>query len=123
MTGSEGLLGIVVEVTVKLLVKPERAQVVLAAFDSVESAGAAVARIIGAGILPAGLEMMDNLSIRAAEDFVHAGYPGGCRRHPVMRTGRRQRRSVGTDHGRAPSACMEAGATEVRTAQKTRPSA
>jgi len=75
MTGSEGLLGIVVEVTVKLLVKPERAQVVLAAFASVEAAGAAVAKIIGAGILPAGLEMMDNLSIRAAEDFVHAGYP------------------------------------------------
>jgi glycolate oxidase len=75
MTGSEGLLGIVVEVTVKLLVKPERAQVVLAAFDSVETAGAAVAAIIGAGILPAGLEMMDNLSIRATEDFVHAGYP------------------------------------------------
>jgi glycolate oxidase len=75
MTGSEGLLGVVVEVTVKLLVKPERAQVVLAAFDSVETAGAAVAAIIGAGILPAGLEMMDNLSIRAAEDFVHAGYP------------------------------------------------
>ena len=75
LTGSEGLLGIVVEVTVRLLVKPERAQVVLAAFDSVETAGAAVARIIAAGILPAGLEMMDNLSIRAAEDFVHAGYP------------------------------------------------
>jgi len=75
MTGSEGLLGIVVEVTVKLLVKPERAQVVLAAFASVETAGAAVAAVIGAGILPAGLEMMDNLSIRAAEDFVHAGYP------------------------------------------------
>ncbi|OYY94190.1 MAG: FAD-binding oxidoreductase [Hydrogenophilales bacterium 28-61-23] len=75
MTGSEGLLGIVVEVSVKLLLKPERAQVVLAAFDSVETAGAAVAKIIGAGLLPAGLEMMDNLSIRAAEDFVHAGYP------------------------------------------------
>jgi len=75
MTGSEGLLGIVVEVAVRLLVKPERAQVVLAAFDNVETAGAAVAAVIGAGILPAGLEMMDNLSIRAAEDFVHAGYP------------------------------------------------
>ncbi|MDP2834799.1 MAG: FAD-linked oxidase C-terminal domain-containing protein [Pseudomonadota bacterium] len=75
MTGSEGLLGVVVEVTVKLLVKPERAQVLLAAFASVETAGAAVAAIIAAGILPAGLEMMDNLSIRAAEDFVHAGYP------------------------------------------------
>jgi glycolate oxidase len=75
VTGSEGMLGVIVEVTVKLLPKPERAQVVLAAFASVEQAGAAVARIISAGIIPAGLEMMDTLAIRAAEDFVHAGYP------------------------------------------------
>jgi len=75
MTGSEGLLGVIVEVTVRLLPVPERAQVVLAAFDSVETAGEAIAGIISAGILPAGLEMMDNLAIRAAEDFVHAGYP------------------------------------------------
>jgi len=75
MTGSEGLLGVIVEITVKLLPKPERAQVVLAAFDDVEKAGAAVAAIISAGIIPAGLEMMDNLAIRAAEQFVHAGYP------------------------------------------------
>ncbi len=75
MTGSEGLLGVIVEITVKLLPQPERAQVVLAAFDDVEKAGAAVAAIIGAGIVPAGLEMMDNLAIRAAEQFVHAGYP------------------------------------------------
>ncbi|MEN8762527.1 MAG: glycolate oxidase subunit GlcD [Thiogranum sp.] len=75
MTGSEGLLGVIVEVTVKLLPVPETAQVLLAAFDSVETAGQAVAEIISAGILPAGLEMMDSLAIRAAEDFVHAGYP------------------------------------------------
>ncbi|MEA3642733.1 MAG: FAD-linked oxidase C-terminal domain-containing protein [Lamprobacter sp.] len=75
MTGSEGMLGIIVEVTVKLLPKPERAQALLASFDSVERAGAAVAEIIGAGIIPAGLEMMDNPAIRAAEAFVHAGYP------------------------------------------------
>lgn len=75
MTGSEGLLGIIVEVTVKLLPKPERTQVILAAFDDVEKAGAAVGNIIAAGIIPAGLEMMDTLAIRAAEDFVHAGYP------------------------------------------------
>ncbi|MDT8386249.1 MAG: glycolate oxidase subunit GlcD [Thiogranum sp.] len=75
LTGSEGLLGIIVEVTVKLLPKPERAQVVLAAFDDVTKAGAAVGSIIAAGIIPAGLEMMDKLSIQAAEDFVHAGYP------------------------------------------------
>jgi glycolate oxidase len=74
-TGSEGMLGVIVEVTVKLLPKPERAQAVLASYDDLEKAGAAVAAIIAAGIIPAGLEMMDNLAIRAAEDFVHAGYP------------------------------------------------
>jgi len=73
--GSEGMLGVIVEVTVKLLPLPERAQVVLAAFDDVVKAGAAVGEIIAAGIIPAGLEMMDRLAIQAAEDFVHAGYP------------------------------------------------
>lgn len=75
LTGSEGLLGIIVEVTVKLLPLPQRAQVMLAAFDSVEQAGEAVANIIANGIIPAGLEMMDNPAIRAAEAFVHASYP------------------------------------------------
>ncbi len=75
MTGSEGMLGVIVEVTVKLLPQPDSAQVALAAFDDIEKAGNAVAAIIGAGIVPAGLEMMDNPAIRAAEDFVHAGYP------------------------------------------------
>jgi glycolate oxidase len=75
MTGSEGLLGIIVEVIVRLLPKPERAQVMLAAFDDVAEAGAAVSGIISAGIIPAGLEMMDKLAIEAVEDFVHAGYP------------------------------------------------
>ncbi len=75
MTGSEGLLGVIVEVTVRLLPQPESAQVILAAFDDIEKAGDAVARIIGAGIIPAGLEMMDKPAIRATEDFVHANYP------------------------------------------------
>lgn len=75
MAGSEGLLGVIVEITVKLLPLPERAQVVLAAFGDITKAGAAVSGIISTGIIPAGLEMMDNLAIRAAEDFVHAGYP------------------------------------------------
>lgn len=78
MTGSEGMLAVIVEITVRLLPKPERAQVLLAAFDSVEHAGVAVGRIIAAGILPAGLEMMDRLAIQAAEDYVHAGYPVGA---------------------------------------------
>src|SRR5690606_7585760 len=74
-TGSEGLLGIVTEVTVRLLAKPPSVKALLASFDDVEKAAGAVARIIAAGIIPAGLEMMDNLAIRAAEDFIHAGYP------------------------------------------------
>ncbi|MDZ7661886.1 FAD-linked oxidase C-terminal domain-containing protein [Thiohalophilus sp.] len=78
MTGSEGMLGVIVEVTVKLLPKPDRAQVILAAFDDVVRAGEAVGNIISAGIIPAGLEMMDKLAIQAAEDFVHAGYPVGA---------------------------------------------
>lgn len=74
LTGSEGLLGIIVEVTVKLLPKPESAKVIMVSFDDVEKAGNAVGNIIAAGIIPAGLEMMDNAAIRATEDFVHAGY-------------------------------------------------
>ncbi|MEJ2507905.1 MAG: FAD-linked oxidase C-terminal domain-containing protein [Gammaproteobacteria bacterium] len=75
LTGSEGMLGVIVEITVKLLPRPERAQVVMAAFDDVVNAGEAVGRIIAAGIIPAGLEMMDNPAIRAAEACVHADYP------------------------------------------------
>ena len=75
MTGSEGMLGVIVEITVKLLPIPEFAQVILAAFDDIVKAGTAVGDIIAAGIVPAGLEMMDNPSIRASEAFVNAGYP------------------------------------------------
>ncbi len=75
INGSEGMLGVMVEVTVKLIPIPERAQVVLAAFDDVEKAGIAVGKIIAAGIIPGGLEMMDRLAIQAAEDFAHVGYP------------------------------------------------
>jgi glycolate oxidase len=74
-TGSEGMLGIVVDITVKLLPIAEHAKVLLAAFDDVEQAGSAVAAIIAEGIIPAGLEMMDNLAIQAAEDFAKVGYP------------------------------------------------
>ncbi|WP_028634392.1 glycolate oxidase subunit GlcD [Pseudomonas parafulva] len=74
-TGSEGMLGVVTEVTVRLLPKPQVARVLLASFECVEDAGRAVAHIIAAGIIPGGLEMMDNLAIRAVEDFIHAGYP------------------------------------------------
>jgi len=73
--GSEGMLGVTVEVTVALLPVPERAQALLAAFDDTERAGQAVGDIIAAGIIPAGLEMMDGPAIQAAEAFAHAGYP------------------------------------------------
>ena len=75
VTGSEGMLGVVTEITVRLLPTPEAAQVVLAAFDSVSAAGDAVGAVIAAGIVPAGLEMMDGPAIRAAEAFANAGYP------------------------------------------------
>ncbi len=73
--GSEGMLGVVTEITVKLLPLPACARVVLGAFGSIPAAGDAVSRIIAAGITPGGLEMMDGPAIQAAEDFVHAGYP------------------------------------------------
>ena len=75
ITGSEGLLGVVTEVTVKLLPSPEKAQVIMAAFDDVQTAGDAVGGIIAKGIIPAGLEMMDSYAIIAAEAFAQAGYP------------------------------------------------
>ena len=75
LTGSEGLLGIVVEVTVRLLPVPQAAQVVMAGFPTVAAAGDAVGAVIAAGIIPAGLEMMDRLAVQAAEDFAGAGYP------------------------------------------------
>jgi glycolate oxidase len=73
--GSEGLLAVTTEITVKLTPKPQTAQVALAAFADVGAAGEAVAAVIGAGIVPAGLEMMDRSATRAVEEFVHAGYP------------------------------------------------
>jgi glycolate oxidase len=75
MTGSEGLLGIITEVTVKLLPCPDVAQVVLAAFDSVDAAGAAVTATIASGIIPAGLELLDEPAIRAVNKFINTGYP------------------------------------------------
>ena len=75
INGSEGLLAVITEITVKLTPKPQLAQVALAAFDDVAKAGAAVAAVIAAGIVPAGLEMMDRAATRAVEEFVHANYP------------------------------------------------
>ena len=75
MTGSEGLLGVITEVTVKLTKKPQLAKLVMAGFDSVRDCATAVAEIIKNGVIPAGLEMMDKFAIEAAEQFARPGYP------------------------------------------------
>lgn len=75
MTGSEGLLGVVTEVTLRILKRPETARALLIGFPTSEQSGQCVADIIGAGIIPGGMEMMDRLAIEAAEDFVQVGYP------------------------------------------------
>lgn len=75
LCGSEGMLGVVTEVTVRLLPTPPQRAVLLVAFADLTDAANAVSQIINAGIIPAGLEMMDQLAISAAEDFIHAGYP------------------------------------------------
>lgn len=75
LTGSEGLLGVVTEVTVRILQAPETARAVLLGFPTSEQGGQCVADIIAKGIIPGGMEMMDRFAIQAAEDFVHAGYP------------------------------------------------
>ncbi|MGY4493995.1 glycolate oxidase subunit GlcD [Pseudomonas sp. TE3610] len=114
-TGSEGLLGVVTEVTVRLLPKPQVAKVLLAAFDSVEKAGRAVADIIAAGIIPGGLEMMDNLAIRAAEDFIHAGYPVDAEAILLCELDGVEA-DVHVDCERVRQLLQHAGATEVRQA-------
>ena len=115
MTGSEGLLGIIVEITVRLLPKPESTQVLLAAFDDIGQAGNAVSTIISAGIIPAGLEMMDRLAIRAAEDFVHAGYPECAAILLCEVDGNSQDVSVQAQQVR--EILQSAGAVDIRTAQ------
>ncbi|MFP5468845.1 MAG: FAD-binding protein, partial [Alphaproteobacteria bacterium] len=75
VTGSEGLLGVITEVTVRILPRPETAKALLLGFDSVEDAGACVAAIIAGGIIPGGMEMMDRPAILASDDFCNAGYP------------------------------------------------
>ena len=115
VTGSEGMLGVVVEITVKLLPVPLVARALLAAFDDVEQAGEAVARIIASGFIPGGLEMMDNPAIRAAEAFVHAGYPTDAAAILLceMDGGEIE---VEEDLARVEALLREAGATEVRVA-------
>ncbi|SAK44363.1 glycolate oxidase subunit GlcD [Caballeronia calidae] len=115
ITGSEGMLGVVVEVTVKLLTKPQSAKVLLASFDDIEKAGDAVAQIIAAGVIPGGLEMMDNLAIRAAEDFIHAGYPVDAEALLLCEVDGAES-DVDEDCARVEALLRAAGATDIRLA-------
>jgi glycolate oxidase len=115
-TGSEGMLGIIVEVTVKLLTRPQCAKVLLASFDDVGKAGNAVAQIIGAGVIPAGLEMMDNLAIRAAEDFIKAGYPVDAEAILLCELDG-DKSDVDADAERVGVVLRAAGATDIRVAK------
>ena len=110
------MLGVTVEVTVNLLPVPERAQALLAAFDDVERAGQAVGDIIAAGIIPAGLEMMDGPAIQAAEAFAHAGYPTDAAAILICELdGTAQ--EVAEHIAAVRDLLLASGATEVRTAQ------
>lgn len=111
--GSEGLLGIIVEVLVRLLPVPPCASTLLASFPTIEAAGTAVADVIAAGLIPAGLEFMDNAIIRAAEDFVHAGYPVDAAALLLCEMDGAEEQ-VEADVLRAEQVLRVAGATEVR---------
>jgi glycolate oxidase len=115
-TGSEGMLGVIMEITVKLLPMPERTQVVLAAFDDIEKGGAAVGAIIAGGVLPAGLEMMDKLAVEAAEAYAHAGYPLEAEAILLVEVDGTQE-EVSENVMRVREILLATGATEVRTAR------
>ncbi len=116
MTGSEGLLGVVTEVTVKLLPAAEKARVVMAAFDNVKQAGDSVGGIIAQGIIPAGLEMMDSYAISAAEDFAQAGYPKDAKALLLCEVDGTEE-EVQEHIERVERVFAEYGATSVRTSQ------
>ncbi len=111
--GSEGMLGVITEVTVRLLDKPPETRLLLAAFDQIEAAGDAVGAILTAGILPSGLEMMDQRSIQAAEDFVHAGYPRDAKAILLCELDSRTREGVSSMTARCREVLMAGGATTI----------
>ena len=115
MIGSEGMLGVVTEVVVKLLPEPSVKRALLAAFDDIRQAGDAVAAIIRGGVIPAGLEMMDALAIKAAEDFAHAGYPRDAAAILLCELDGIEA-EVEADIGRVRAILDDAGATETRLA-------
>jgi glycolate oxidase len=116
MNGSEGLLAVITEITVKLTPKPQHAQVALAAFDDVVQAGAAVSAVITGGIVPAGLEMMDQAATRAVEEFVHAKYPLEAKAVLLVEADGTPE-EVAADMAEIRRVLTESGATEVRVSK------
>jgi len=116
LTGSEGLLGVVTEVTVRILRKPETARALLIGFPSSVAAGDCVAGVIGAGIIPGGMEMMDKPAIHAAEDYVQAGYPRDVEALLIVELDGPE---IEVDYliGRVEEIARANGATTVRTSQ------
>ncbi len=114
--GSEGLLAVITEITVKLTPKPLFAQVALVAFDDVAKAGVAVGAVIGAGIVPAGLEMMDQRATRAVEDYVHAGYPLDAQAILLIESDGTPE-EVAADMGEIKRVLAEAGAASIRVSK------
>jgi len=113
--GSEGTLGIVTKIVVKLMPLPEVVHLLLVAYDTTSHGGQAVSDIIGAGILPAAIEMMDALSIEAAEEAVHCNYPAGAGAVLLVELDG-PAAEVGAEMSTVRSLCEAAGATEIRTA-------
>jgi glycolate oxidase len=116
MIGSEGLLAICTEVTVRLLPRPVLARVVLAAFNNVRTAAEAVAQIIAAGITPAALELMDGPTVRAVNEFMHVGYPANAEAILLAEADGTEE-EVEADIVRLSALLTESGATEVRVSQ------
>jgi glycolate oxidase len=114
-TGSEGTLGIVTKIIVKLTPAPQSVHLVLAAYDSLEAGGRAVSDIIGAGIVPAAIEMMDALSIEAAEAAVHCGYPEGAAAVLLVELDG-PAAEVEAELATVHALCEKAGAREIRAA-------
>jgi glycolate dehydrogenase FAD-linked subunit len=112
--GSEGTLGIATEVTLRLLRRPEAVRTVLAAFDSTDAAGAAVSGVVSAGILASAMEIMDRLTVEAAEAAVHPGYPDANALLLVELDGPAPQ--VEEDLAVAEAICRECGSWEIRTA-------
>lgn len=114
--GSEGLLGVALEITVRLLPKPERYRTVLAAYPSVTAAGHAVSAVVASGLLPGAMEIMDALAIQAAEAAVHANYPAGAAAVMIVELDG-EAEQVETEFAHLMRVVNATGATEVRIAQ------